>query len=434
MAKVRDGRFAPLKVKLLWTVVFLGCFTIGRYIPVPLLHDAPKGAGNVNSHLLDSANAATGGNFFHPSLFSLGLGPWMVAAILWRFLFIGKIARDRKIPEDTVGRARNGLMVVLAVFQAISLMSRFEIGSLSWGPFSDRLNAQIVIVLFLTAGAILVAWMGNKNEDLGLGGITIFVLYQIVFTARQNLEALSISGGPHSMRVLWLAIAACVCVVIVGVLFGNAEVRLHVNKVAIDSGYTGMSYLPIKLNPAGASPIMYALALLALPQYVAHAVGAAVPAASAGVNRFVSTWGLSSPVGFTVYLLLLFGLTIFFGLFTVNPKDIAERMQKGGEYFDHVLPGRATRQYLRRQVVRLSVFSGVFLVIFAGLPLYYIGSYPNLQYVLTGPGTLIIVVGLLWMLREEIADTTIGTKYAFAFETSSGNTPLTRSSSSGAAA
>ena len=442
MAQVRDGKFAPLKIKLLWTGLFLVCFMVGRYIPIHLLHHVAEGPGAANAELLNAANIATGGNFFHPSLFSLGLGPWMAAAILWRFLFIGKIARNRKIPEGTVNRARNILMVALAVIQAISLMSRYEIESLSWGPFSEEVNAQIVIVLFLVAGAVLVAWLAKKNEDLALGGITMFILYQIVITAGRNIQALSITRA--DAHVLWFVIPACVCVVAIGVLAGNAELRLHVNKVSIDSGYTGISYLPIKLNPAGASPIMYALSLLVLPQYVAHAVSAVVPSTSAGVNRFLSTWGLTSPVGFTIYILLLFALAIFFGLFTVGPKDVAERMQKGGEYFDYVPPGDATRQYLRRRVVLLSGVSGIFLVLFTGVPLYFIGSYPHLQYLLTAPGTLMILLSLLWMLYEEIADTMIGTKYIFTFKTASGKTasgktisgraPSTKSSSSGVSA
>lgn len=417
MAQIRDGKFAPLKVKLLWTALFFLCFMAGRYIPIHLLHDEANGAEQTNADLLNAANIATGGNFFSPSLFSLGLGPWMSAAILWRFLFIGRIARDRKIPEDTVKRARNVLMVALAVFQAISLMSHYEIGSVSWGPFSDRVNAQIVIVVILTAGAIGVAWLAKKNEDLGLGGITMFILYQILITAGRNRGVVVLAAShPQYTRVLWFVIAACVCVLIAGVLAGNAELRLHVNKVSIDSGYTGMSYLPIKLNPAGASPIMYALALLALPQYVAHAVSAVVPGTSAGVNRFLSAWGLTTPVGFTVYLLLLFVLSIFFGLFTVGPKDLAERMQKGGEYFDHVPPGRATRRYVRARVVLLSTLSGAFLVVFTGLPLYFIGSYPSLQYLLMAPGNLMILLALLWLLYEEIADTRLGTKYVFALK------------------
>jgi len=416
VAQVRDGKFAPLRIKLLWTSLFFVCFMIGRHIPINLLHGKVEGSSNATANI-NAANIMTGGNFFSPSLFSLGLGPWMGAAILWRFLFIGKLARDRKIPEETVKRARNVLIVALAVLQAISLMSRYEVGSVRWGPFSDRHNAQIVIVVLLAAGAILVAWLANKNEDLGLGGVTMFILYQLLITAKANRGVLSVAThDARDRQVLWLVVVACLCVLILGVFAGNAELRLHVNKVSIDSGFTGMSYLPIKLNPAGASPIMYGLALVALPQYVARALGTVAPATSAGVGHFLTAWTLTNPVGFIAYLVVLFCLSIFFGLITVDPKDVAKRMQKAGEYFDHIPPGRATRRFVRRRVVLLSAISGVLLVVLTGLPMHFIGSHPSLQYLLTAPGTLVVLLGLLWMLHEEIADTLLGTKYVFSFK------------------
>jgi preprotein translocase subunit SecY len=414
MAQIRDPKFAPLRTKLQWTVLFLVLFLLGRNIPVPYLHQEATTTSQAHADLLNLANISTGANFFHPSVFSLGLGPWMGAAILWRFLFIGKIARDRKIPKVTVDRARNGVMMVLAVVQSIALMSAYKIEDCPWGPFSDQVNAQIVIVFVLSAGAAIVAWLANQNEDKGLGGITMFILYEIVFTAIRNTHVFSLATA--DARVMSVVIVACVGVAVIGVFAGNAEMRLHVNKVSIDNGFTGVSYLPIKLNPAGASPIMYSIALLAIPQYIARAVKTLFPGASGGVDHFISVWTLSSPAGFTFYLLLLFGMTIFFGLFTVNPKDIAKRMKDGGEYFDHVPPGEATRRYLRTRVVALSALSGVFLVVFTGLPLAFIGRYPDLQYVLLLPGTLMIVLGLLWQLQEEVADTRIGTKYAFTFK------------------
>ncbi|MCL1871553.1 MAG: hypothetical protein FWF90_14240 [Promicromonosporaceae bacterium] len=417
MAQVRDGRFALLRVKLLWTVLFFVCFMVGRNIPIPLLHHAATGASEANTDLLNVANIATGGNFFYPSVFSLGLGPWMGAAILWRFLFIGRFARNRRIPEETVERARTVVMLVLAVIQAISLMATYDVSHLAVGPFSDRVNAQVVVVVILTLGAWLVAWLAKQNEDKGLGGITMFILYQIIISAGRNLEVLSrATATPEFTRVLVFVVVACVCVAVLGVFAGNAELRLHVNKVSIDNGFTGVSYLPIKLNPAGASPLMYALALLAIPQYVVHAAGAVIPAASHGADRFLAGWGLSTPLGFTVYLLLLFGLTMFFGLVNVGPKDVAKRMADAGEYFDYVAPGLATRRYVRRRVVFLSAVSGVFLVLLAGLPLYFIGSFPDLQYLLSAPQTLLILLGLLWLLHEEIADTMIGTRYSFTFK------------------
>ncbi len=416
MAEIRDGKFAPLRIKLAWTAFFLVCFVVGRLIPVPLVHDATSAASGPNSGLLNAASIVTGGAFFSSSLFALGLGPWMGAAILWRFLFIGQLARDRKIPEETVTRARNAVMVVLAILQAIGLSARYELDPLPWGPLAAQVNAQVVVVVVLTAGAILVAWLAHKNEDLGLGGITMFILYQIVFSVVGNVGVLSEAmANPDDFLALAVVAVACLCVLVAGIATGNSELRLHVNKVAIDNGYTGTSYLPLKLNPAGASPIMYALTLLVLPQFVAHAIAAVVPGASGGVERFVAVWGLSSPVGFTVYLVLLFGLTLFFGLFTVGPKQVAERMQKAGEYFDRVAPGPDTRRYVRGKVLGLSALSGLFLVVVTGLPLYFMGRFPHLQWVLMAPGTLLIVLGLVWMLKEEVADTMIGRKYSFSF-------------------
>ena len=433
MAQIRDPKFATLRTKVLWTALFFLCFMVGRNIPVPFLHGSVTGTGH-STQLLNIANIATGGNFFYPSLFSLGLGPWMGAAILWRFLFIGRFARDRKIPQETVNRARDVLMVILAIIQAISLMANYKIAGLAWGPFAPKVNAQVVTVIIFAGGAVLVAWLANLNDELGLGGITMFILYQLIITAMRNLETLSIAtSNPQYVRILWLVIVACVCVVLIGVFLGNAEMRLHVNKVSIDSGFIGVSYLPIKLNPAGASPIMYSLSLIAIPQYIVHAAGAVIPGAEAGANAFLSVWGLSSPVGFPIFLALLFGLTIFFGLFTVDPKQTAKRMKESGAYFDHVAPGEPTRRYIRNRVVLLCVVSGAFLVIFTGLPLVFLGSYPNLQFLLTAPGTLMILLGLLWLLYEEIADTLIGTRYRFAFPRSARATSAPTSSRGAAA-
>lgn len=415
MAAFAEDRFAEIRVKLAWSAVFLLAYLVGREIPIPLLHGSVTEPSAASAQVLSAANVATGGNFFSPSLFSLGLGPWMGAAILWRFLFLGKIARDRRIPEETVTRARNALMVVLAVVQAISLMASYEVEELDWGPISGPLASEIVIVVALTAGALLVAWLAQRNDELGLGGVTMFILYQIVITAMSNLGTQSFDGDGHHDRMLLLVGLACLAVLVIGVFAGNAELRLHVNKVAIDSGFIGVSYLPVKLNPAGASPIMYALALLAIPQYVVHAVGQVFPAAEAPADRFLAAWGLSTPLGFTAYLVLLFALSIFFGLFTVSPRDTAERMRDAGSYFDGVPPGRPTRAYLRSRVLVLSAVAGIFLVVFTGLPLGFVGEYPEQQYLLGLPGTLMVFLGLLWLLQEEIADLMIGTRYSFTF-------------------
>lgn len=412
MARVREGRFAPMRTKLLWTALFLVCFMVGRHIPVPFLHGDAEGLGGASAGVVGAANIATGGDYFSPSLFSLGLGPWMGAAILWRFLFIGRLARGWRIPEDTVDRARYAVMLILAAIQAISLTSAYELDS----SVLSGLAAQILIVTLLIGGAMLVAWLAHRNEELGLGGISMFVLYQVIITMIGTIELLpGAMAEPESARIVWIVLAACVGVAVIGAIAGNSEIRLHVNKVAIDSGYSGVSYLPIKLNPAGPSPVMYSFALFAIPQYVVHAAVAVLPGAEAAERAFAPAWTLAHPIGFTAYLVLLFGLTIFFGLFSADARDIARRMRDAGEYFDHVPPGRATRRHLRARVIALSAASGLFLIVFTGVPLLFMGARTDLLPLLTAPASVMILLGLMRALHEEVADTMIGTRYEFSF-------------------
>ena len=415
MKNVKFDKYASVKNKFFWTALYFVCFMIGQNVPIPHLYGTFSASGT-NANLLNVANIATAGNFFSPSVFSLGLGPWMGAAIIWRFLLIDKILQKKKISEKVSNYARAVFMIVLAVSQALSLMSNYQIKPLDVGPFSGQMNAQIMIVIVMVAGAKLIVWLANRNEERGFGGMTMFILYQIIISNMRNFSSLSGVKLDATNRMIFTYIGVtCLIVFIVSMIIGNAELRLHVNKIGIDSGYTGMSYLPIKLNPAGASPIMYGLMLLAIPQYIMHAIALIVPSLSDSANKFFAQWNLSSRIGLTIYLVLLFGLTIFFGLFTIRPREIAKAMKNSGDYLDSVQPGAPTRRYLSRRVVVLSVISAVFLVVFTGFPLYFMEIDPNLAFLFMLPGSLMMFVSMMMVLREEIADLLIGTKYSAIF-------------------
>ena len=397
-------------------VFYFALFLAGLFVPLPFLNEASTATNAIDTGLLNATNVMTGGNFFTPSLFSLGLGPWMIATIILRFAGIEKIVSKNKLPKKTIDYVRNVLMVVIAVFQAISFTARYNITPITFGPFSGSMNAQILVVVILVAGALAVAWLANRNKEQGIGDVTIFILYQIVITFVTNFSLISnLNLSSQDKMMLIVITVVCIIVVFVTIAIEKKDVRLHVNKISIDSGYTGMSYMPIKLNPAGAAPIMYGLALIAIPQYFAHTLSLIFPQLNTGASAFITSFTISSPVGFFSFLALLFGLSIFFGLFTVSPHIISEDMKKSGEYFDGISPGEDTRKYIRKQVVRVSTFSGVLFVIFIGLPLYFLQIDSNLSFYFLLPGTIMIFVNLVMVVQEEIADILLGTKYSPIF-------------------
>jgi preprotein translocase subunit SecY len=413
---LNDDKYATIKKKIFWTLIYLLIFVAGRNIPVPFLSGSITTGGALDSQLMGAANIATGGNFFSPSLFSLGLGPWMIAMILWRLSHIDLLLKKHKIPEITTKRIQAVLTVIFAVFQAVSLTSSYQIKPMAQGLFSGTMSAQILVTVVLVAGGLVVVGLAKLNEKNGLGGMTMLILYQIVFTTISNFSSLS----GHSLTaqqntMLTVIIIVSVFVVVLTIVLGTAELRLHVNKTGIDSGRTGLSYLPIKINPAGAAPIMYGLTLFSILQYIVYPFTLVFPAIKTSATNFLSYITLSNPVGFVIYLIILFCMSIFFGLITVNPKNLSEQMKNSGDYFDSVAPGVPTMRYLRKRVVLLSVFSGVLLVVFTGLPLYFIEVDQTFPFLAMLPGTVFMFVGLLLVVREELADLMIGTKYSSLF-------------------
>ena len=410
--KSTHSKYKKLKTKLLWTILYLLVFLIGRNIAVPLLYGT---FSSDHSYLTNAANIATGADSYSASLFSLGLGPWMGATIIWRFLMIDRIAQKRRITQKTTNYARTILMLFLAILQAISFMSHYNIKAISLLGTHSQIASQILIVLTLVTGSFFVVWLANRNQEKGLGGMTVFIMIQIVISSMRTLPQISnLTLTQTHNRIITFIVVLCILVFIISILLNNSEYRIHLNKVGIDNGHTGLSYVPIKLNPAGAMPIMYAMTLLILPQYIFQALTYIFP--ELNVNSILlSQLTLSHPVGFVVYLVLLFTLSLFFGMFTISPKTLSEQMKHNGDYFDFIYPGLATRKHLENIVLKLSIVSGVVLCLLVGLPLILLQVDTSLSYLYTMPGTIMIFVFLVLVIQEEVADLFIDTKYRSIF-------------------
>ena len=412
MNKVREETYAKIRLKLLYTVGIFFVFLIGLSIPVPFMGAASNAASGVNQNLLNITNVVTGGNYFSPSLFSLGLGPWMFATILLRFAGVEKYVRKNMLSKKTVDYSRIVLMVIMAIIMAISFSSHYQLKAFNLGATGSK----ILVVIILTAGALAVAWLGNQNKEKGLGGVTMLILYQIVITILGNFTLLTGASFTSGQSVMVaVTVVASIATLIYAIVSNKKELRIHVNKTSIDSGFTGKSYMPIKWNPAGASPIMYGLTLMALPLFTVHSLTVVFPHLSTGTTSFLSGFSVGSPAGFIFYLVLLFALTIFFSMITVDPKQLSENMVDTGEYFDNISPGEPTRRFIGARVMRLALISGVFLVVLTGLPMFFIQKAPNLAFLFALPGTVLIFVGLIIVVQEEVADLLIGTKYSSLF-------------------
>jgi preprotein translocase subunit SecY len=154
--------------------------------------------------------------------------------------------------------------------------------------------------------------------------------------------------------------------------------------------------MPLRVNMAGVIPVIFAAALLALPQTVAGFV----PAWSAWVNRdFQSTswWYLFAEA------VLIIVFTYFYTSVQFNPVDQADNLRKYGGYIPGIRPGPPTAAYLDRVLQRLTLPGSLFLATVAVAPsvfVHYFGFSQATARALGGTSVLIVVGVALDTMRQ----------------------------------
>ena len=180
-------------------------------------------------------------------------------------------------------------------------------------------------------------------------------------------------------------------VVIVGVIYvESAERRLPI-QYANKSTQTmsNQSYIPFKLNSAGVIPVIFASAIMAIPQIIASFVKN--DTFSLIVSKYIN---YTTTTGLLLYVILIILFTYFYTFMQLKPKEMAENLNKNGGYIPGIRPGKETVDYVSKVLKRITVVGGVFLAILAALPIV-LGKLTNLSNVISISGTgLLIVVGV----------------------------------------
>ena len=174
-----------------------------------------------------------------------------------------------------------------------------------------------------------------------------------------------------------------------------------------DSAYGAQtSYLPIKLNPAGVMPVIFAQTLLAIPTTIVALVGN--DAAKNFVNNYIT---YTSPTGFILYVILILFFGYFYTFMEMNPEEMSKNLNKNGGYIPGVRPGADTTDYISKVIGRLTIVGSIFLVIIAGLPIIF-SKFSGLPSSVTIGGTgLLIVVGVAIETYKQLESSLVSRSY-----------------------
>ena len=399
--------FKPVIIKkFLWTLFFLFIYVLGTKLTLPFVDMSKASAMDGTSTTLNYATALMGGNLRSMSLFSVGLSPWMSSMLIWQMFAVSKRLGLSKLPLEVQERRRMLLTLVIALIQSVALVLNLP---LQEAGGVDMTTIMVLDTLVLMAGTYFLIWLTDLNAAMGLGGSIMIVIASMIAYIPQDIwnsiQELKISS-------LWLALMLVFSLVFLylAVTVERSKYRIPVNKINIHNRFKKYSYLDIRLNPAGGMPIMYAMTLVSIPQYFLLIIHFLQPD-----NQLIEQWiealSMGSPAWFILYLLTIFILALAFAFINISGDQIAERMQKSGEYIENVYPGGATRRYINGLVTYFALVGAFYLILISGLPMIVVLldiRYLRLSMI---PGIFMIFIGMVFSIKDEVDALTLNDRY-----------------------
>lgn len=393
--------------RVFFTMFIIAIYVLGRHILLPGYNSSIEGLGMKEGNPLASLYFLAGIDVSQISVFSLGLGPWITTMIVWQVMNLNKSWNIQSWSLKKTDFFQKMLTLFFAIVQGLAIMYTAYRGNGRFLLLVDDWLYNAAVLTTVVTGSFIIIWLSSLNTRKGVGGSTIIIISGILLQFANQLILL-IGQSLSSLRggmMLAAAVIAYLLLTFVAVVCEKAEIRLPLNRIMLSSRYYDKSYLPIKFIPSGGMPIMYATSVLMLFQLLVDWTGKRFSVKIGNVFDFTKTLSL------LIYLVAIYLLAILFAYINLEPEETAKRLQRQGEYFDYIQPGKETLKVLKHYISLQSNIGAIYLILYVGLP-YFINFFlPLPSFFLTLPSTLVILISMLLPLREEIRILRIGTYY-----------------------
>ena len=396
------AQMPELRKKLAWTILILCMYRVGVHVPVPgidagaLSHFFASMQGSVFA-LLDMFS---GGGLSNVSVFALGIMPYISASIILQLLQVVSPEIKRMAKEEGQAGRRKITQYTRYLTVAITLIQGLGIATMLEGMTSPEgapvvMNPgwefRLVTIATLTAGTILIMWLGEQITAKGIGnGISLIIFSGIVVGIPSALLRSYQLIKAGDMNVLFaIFILIMMLAVLVGIVFvERAQRRIPIQYAKRQIGrkmYGGQTtHLPLRINTAGVIPPIFAQSLLLFPATVAGF------STIDWLQQVVAWFQPTSIVYNIVFVALIFFFCFFYTAIIFEPKDIAENLKKAGGFVPGIRPGDKTREYIDNVLTRLTFWGGIYISVISVLPMLLIAQF-NVPFYFGGTSLLILV-------------------------------------------
>jgi preprotein translocase subunit SecY len=408
-------QFPELRKKILFTLAVVVVFRLLAHVPVPGVNTEAIKAYLSNNVFFGLFDRFSGGGFQNFSIVTLGMAPYINVSIVMQLLTVMVPALEELQKEGEYGREKINMYTRLLTVPMAMLEAYGIYFLLSKQGILSPLNVYdlIILILTMTAGAVILVWLGELITEYGIGnGISMLIFISIIGRVPQAAVGYinTVTSENLFNSLIFIVVAL---VVIAGVVLVNEGTR----NVAIEYGRRGvrsekiMNYLPIKINQVSVVPILFAVSMVMIPSLISSPL-------QLSSNQFLKNIGYFFTANFNqnswqyniTYFLLVVAFTYIYTSVQFNPEKIADDIKKRGGFIPGIRPGKNTTTYLKYIVDRITLSGAMFLGLIAILP-FLIQKYIGTASVTVGGTGLLIVVSVVLETIRQVESMTVTKSY-----------------------
>jgi len=408
------------KNKKLWkmiavTIIALAIWRVGVFIQLPFIN---RNLTFIPDNMFGFLNAFSGGALAQFSIVALGISPYITASIVIQLLqmdivpILKEWSEEGESGKQKLNQLTRYTALALAFVQALALTIGFSVryyDNIFVAGYDPNAFTYVYLAIILTAGTAFILWLSDQITMKGIGNgasmmIVAGILSSIPVMFSDLIKTFLLADDAAFGEVMIFVVAVLMfIVVIVGVVYMEGAQRKIPIQYANRPGTAAFrgkseSNIPIKLNSASVIPVIFAATLMSLPMTVINLLEP-----SGATETLDLIFNQQRPIGFVLYVVLIFVFSFFYSFLQINPQKISENLQKQNAYIPGVRPGEETASFVSRVLFKITLLGATYLTIVASIPMIVVLIFPSLpNSVQIGGTSLLIVVGVALETAKQI--------------------------------
>ena len=398
------GKAEELKKRLWFTVLALIVFRLGTFIPLPGIdpHILSEIFERNSGGILGMFNMFAGGALERMTIFALNIMPYISASII---IQLGQsvipslmaLKKEGEAGHRKVTQYTRYLTVLITIIQGYGIAVGLESMTGSAGLSAVVMPGFIfrfTTIVSLVGGTMFIVWLGEQITARGVGNgssliITVGIIANIPSALAQTFELGRVGSMSAPVILMLMAMVLGLIYLIVFVERAQRKIIIQYPKRQAMGRMASAesSHLPLKINPTGVIPPIFASSLLLLPITIANLSAENGPVWVQNLSQMLSH---GQPLYLALYAFLIAFFAFFYTAIVFNPEETAENLKKHGGFVAGIRPGKNTADYLDYVITRLTVLGAVYLVGLCILPEVLISKL-SVPFVLGGTTLLIVV-------------------------------------------